>query len=93
MSFVVKDVKSGRVLVRDTCVFDPDLNKFSEDVLDAIDNDDAEDEVKDKDQLVQIDDVPDDGILRFQTVTYRMYICTFVAKRADGRIVLSEEKL
>ncbi len=25
-----------------------------------------------------------DGILRFQTVTYRMYICTFVVKRADG---------
>jgi hypothetical protein len=34
-----------------------------------------------------------DGILRFQTVTYRMYICTFVAKRADGQIVLNEEKM
>ncbi len=34
-----------------------------------------------------------DGILRFQTVTYRMYIFTFVAKRADGRIVPNEEKL
>ncbi len=38
-------------------------------------------------------DTSTDGILRFQTVTYRMYICTFVAKRADGRIVLNEEKL
>ncbi len=37
--------------------------------------------------------VADDGISRFQTVTYRMYICTFVAKRADGRIVLNEEKM
>jgi hypothetical protein len=48
MSFVVKDARSGRVLVRDSCVFDPDLNKFSKDVLNAID-DDAEDEIKDDD--------------------------------------------
>ncbi len=36
MSFVVKDARSGRVLVRDSCVFDPDLNKFSKDVLNAM---------------------------------------------------------
>ncbi len=58
MSFIVKDARSGRVLVRDSCVFDPDLNKFSNDVFNAID-DDAEDEIKDENQLVQIDDVPD----------------------------------
>ena len=65
-SFVVKDTKSGRVLVRDSCVFDPDLNKFSKNVLDTIDEDDAEDEVKDDDQLVQIDDVPDPILSRLQ---------------------------
>ncbi len=66
MSFVVKDTRSGRVLVRDSCVFDPDLNKFSKDVLDAIDNDDAEDEIKDDEKLVQIDDVPEPILSRLQ---------------------------
>ena len=65
MSFVVKDARSGRVLVRDSCVFDPDLNEFSNDVFNAID-DDAEDEIKDDDQLVQIDDVPESILSRLQ---------------------------
>jgi hypothetical protein len=65
MSFVVKDTKTGKVLVKDSCVFDPDLNKFSKDVLIATD-DDAEDEIKDDDQLVQIDDVPDPILSRLQ---------------------------
>ena len=46
-------------------MFDPDLNKFSKDVLNAID-DDAEDEIKDDDQLVQIDDVPESILSRLQ---------------------------
>ncbi len=62
MSFVIKDVKSGRVLFRDSCVFDPDFNKFSKDVLDAIDEDYAEDDEK----LVQIDDVPEPISSRLQ---------------------------
>jgi hypothetical protein len=66
MSFVVKDARSGKVLVRGTCVFDPDLNKFFNDVLDAIDDDDAEDEIKDDEKLVQIDDVPEAILSRLQ---------------------------
>ncbi len=65
MSFVVKDARSGRVLVRDTRVFDANLKKFSKDVLDAIDNDDdAEDEMKDAEKLVKIDDVPESILSR-----------------------------
>ncbi len=53
-------------------MFGPDLNKFSKDVLDAIDenddieDDDAEDEIKDDEKLVQIDDVPEPILSRLQ---------------------------
>jgi hypothetical protein len=47
-------------------VFDSDINKFSKDVLDAIDNDDAEDEVKNDEELVQIDEVPEPILSRLQ---------------------------
>ncbi len=47
-------------------MFDPDLNKFSKDVLNVIDDDDAEDEIKDDEKLVQIDDVPEPILSRLQ---------------------------
>jgi hypothetical protein len=66
MSLVVKDARKGKVLIKDICVFDPELNKISKDVLDAIEDDDAEDEIKDDDQLVQIDDVSEPILSRLQ---------------------------
>ncbi len=47
MSLVVKDAKSGKVLIKDSGVVDPDPNKFSKDILDADDVEDAEDDIKD----------------------------------------------